>query len=112
MRDEDTALAGAAPGVLDLEDFVPYRMSVTTNRISRTLAEIYEAEFGLSILRVQRTAPVLLDDDALLATVSWNDRATDDVLAGVARARRALVRSPIGLFPVGSPSANRSAVAR
>ncbi|HEU4827357.1 MAG TPA: MarR family winged helix-turn-helix transcriptional regulator [Dongiaceae bacterium] len=32
-----------------LEDFLPYRLSVTTNRISRAFAAHYEQEFGISI---------------------------------------------------------------
>jgi DNA-binding MarR family transcriptional regulator len=32
-----------------LEDFLPYRLSVATNRISRAFATHYEQEFGLSI---------------------------------------------------------------
>jgi len=34
---------------LDLEHFLPYRLSVLTNRISRGLADIYEARFGISV---------------------------------------------------------------
>jgi len=33
----------------DLEQFLPYRLSVTTNRVSRAFARRYAAEFGLSI---------------------------------------------------------------
>lgn len=33
----------------DLESFLPYRLSVTTNRVSRTFAAQYEQEFGISI---------------------------------------------------------------
>lgn len=32
-----------------LESFLPYRLSVTTNRISRAFAAHYEQEFGISI---------------------------------------------------------------
>ena len=32
-----------------LEDFLPYRLSVATNRISRAFAAHYEQEFGISI---------------------------------------------------------------
>ena len=37
-----------APG-FDLESFLPYRLSVTTNRVSRAFAAQYEQEFGISI---------------------------------------------------------------
>ena len=33
----------------DLEGFLPYRLSVTTNRVSRAFAAHYEQEFGISI---------------------------------------------------------------
>ncbi len=43
------ARPGGAPGDFDLERFLPYRLSVVTNRISRAFAGRYAAEFGLSI---------------------------------------------------------------
>ncbi|MDH3476666.1 MAG: MarR family transcriptional regulator, partial [Rhodospirillales bacterium] len=33
----------------DLETFLPYRLSVVTNRVSRAFARRYSAEFGLSV---------------------------------------------------------------
>jgi DNA-binding MarR family transcriptional regulator len=33
----------------DLESFLPYRLSVTTNRVSRAFAAHYQQEFGISI---------------------------------------------------------------
>ena len=33
----------------DLEDFLPYRLSVVTNRVSQAFASRYEAAWGLSI---------------------------------------------------------------
>jgi DNA-binding MarR family transcriptional regulator len=33
----------------DLEDFLPYRLSVATNRVSRLFAKQYSAKFGLTI---------------------------------------------------------------
>ncbi len=35
--------------MLDLEHFLPYRLSVVANRASRALATLYDREFGLSI---------------------------------------------------------------
>lgn len=35
--------------VFDLEDFLPYRLSVVTNRVSQAFASRYEAAWGLSI---------------------------------------------------------------
>ena len=34
---------------LDLEHFLPYRLSVLSNRVSRGIAETYEERFGLSV---------------------------------------------------------------
>ncbi|QIK80452.1 winged helix-turn-helix transcriptional regulator [Lysobacter sp. HDW10] len=34
---------------LVLEDFIPYRLSVLSNRISARIAELYQAEFDLSV---------------------------------------------------------------
>lgn len=38
-----------ADAELVLEDFVPYRLSVLSNRISARIAELYQAEFDLSV---------------------------------------------------------------
>jgi len=38
-----------APDPLDLEHFLPYRLSVLTNRISQGLAGLYVERFGISI---------------------------------------------------------------
>jgi DNA-binding MarR family transcriptional regulator len=35
--------------MLDLEDFLPYRLSVVSNLISRGIARTYEDRFGLSV---------------------------------------------------------------
>lgn len=35
--------------MLDLEDFLPYRLSVLSNRISNKIARTYEERFGLSV---------------------------------------------------------------
>lgn len=35
--------------MLDLEKFLPYRLSVLTNRISRGIARTYQSRFGLSV---------------------------------------------------------------
>ncbi len=48
MREDDNQGAGQAAS-LKLEEFLPYRFSVITNRISRHLAKAYESRFGISI---------------------------------------------------------------
>ena len=39
----------AEPDVLELETFLPYRLSVLSNRISTAIARVYATRFGLSI---------------------------------------------------------------
>ncbi|WP_372016218.1 MarR family winged helix-turn-helix transcriptional regulator [Pseudoxanthomonas sp. 10H] len=48
--------SGAAPDAdaprhaqLELENFLPYRLSVLSNRVSQTIADIYQKRFGLAI---------------------------------------------------------------
>ena len=45
----DKSAAAKTNGRLVLEDFLPYRLSVLTNRISHAIARQYGARFGLSI---------------------------------------------------------------
>jgi DNA-binding MarR family transcriptional regulator len=46
-----TAPAADAPrhAQLELENFLPYRLSVLSNRVSQTIADIYQKRFGLAI---------------------------------------------------------------
>jgi DNA-binding MarR family transcriptional regulator len=39
----------AEPDPLDLETFLPYRLSVLSNRVSTVVARVYSSRFGLSI---------------------------------------------------------------
>ena len=50
-RAESGGARAAASGreAFDLERFLPYRLSVATNRISRAFAKRYSEEFGLSV---------------------------------------------------------------
>jgi len=41
--------AVTAPDLLDLETFLPYRLSVLSNRISDAIARLYAKRFGLSV---------------------------------------------------------------
>lgn len=41
--------AGGAHEVLELEHFLPYRLSVVSNHISQTIADAYAERFGISI---------------------------------------------------------------
>jgi len=47
--DSDPNADSAAPDLLDLETFLPYRLSVLSNRISNAIARVYARRFGLSI---------------------------------------------------------------
>lgn len=42
-------MASARPVGLDLEHFLPYRLSVLSNRVSTAIAQAYSDRFGLSI---------------------------------------------------------------
>jgi DNA-binding MarR family transcriptional regulator len=46
MQSEAAATHGAG---LDLDNFVPYRLSVLSNRVSKAIANEYSARFGLTI---------------------------------------------------------------
>ncbi|KAF1686686.1 MarR family transcriptional regulator [Pseudoxanthomonas broegbernensis] len=41
--------ASAGHAQLELEHFLPYRLSVLSNRVSQTIADIYQKRFGLAI---------------------------------------------------------------
>jgi DNA-binding MarR family transcriptional regulator len=45
----DPVEGDAEPDLLDLETFLPYRLSVLSNRISNAIARVYAKRFGLSI---------------------------------------------------------------
>ena len=49
MSVREKTSAAEVDGRLVLEDFLPYRLSVLTNRISHAIARQYGARFGLSI---------------------------------------------------------------
>lgn len=48
---DDPSTAGNAQShaVLDLERFLPYRLSVLSNRVSQTIADFYVERFGLAV---------------------------------------------------------------
>ena len=50
--------AGHGHATLDLEHFVPYRLSVLSNRVSQTISGIYHQRFGLAVTE-WRTMAVL-----------------------------------------------------
>ena len=42
-------MAKLSPDKLHLDDYLPYRLSVASNRVSRLIAKLYQDRFGLSI---------------------------------------------------------------
>lgn len=73
---------------LRLEAYLPYRLSVASNRASRWVARSYEAKFGLSIWQ-WRVMAVLGGADRLTAQELTAATAMDKV--NVSRAVRALI---------------------
>ena len=76
---------------LDLEHFLPYRLSVLSNTISQTIAAEYEARFGLSVTQ-WRAMAILGRHDNLAAR---------DVAARSAMDKVAVSRALAGLVEKG-----------
>lgn len=79
---------GAAP--LELEGFLPYRLSILSNTVSRTIADSYEKKFCLTIPE-WRVLAVLGRDPGLSAADVAERTAMDKV--AVSRAVASLVRA-------------------
>ena len=75
---------------LELQEFVPYQLSILANTVSRALAERYGEEFGLSIAQ-WRVMAVLGREGGLSAGEVAERTAMDKV--GVSRAVAALSKS-------------------
>lgn len=73
---------------LKLADFLPYRLSVLSNTISRNIAEIYDREFGLNIWQ-WRVMAVVAEAPGLSATQVTRRTAMDKV--AVSRAVSGLI---------------------
>lgn len=78
------------PGAIDLERFLPYRLSVLTNVVSSAIAAAYRRRFGLSIPE-WRVIAVLARHPGLSAT-EVADRTRMDAVA-VSRAVSRLLRN-------------------
>jgi DNA-binding MarR family transcriptional regulator len=74
--------------VLELESFLPYRLSVLSNRISQTIARAYSDRFGLSI--TQWRVMAVLGRYPGLSANELTDRTAMDKVA-VSRAVNALI---------------------
>src|SRR6478672_11658564 len=46
---QDHAVNAARPTTLDLEHFLPYRLSVLSNRVSGAIAQMYSERFDLGV---------------------------------------------------------------
>ncbi len=80
---------------LSLSGFLPFRLSVLSNTVSRRIAERYEREFGLSVWE-WRVMAVLGEEDGQTATALSDRTAMDKVTVSRAVAgmveRKLLVR--------------------
>ncbi|PWE17077.1 MarR family transcriptional regulator [Marinicauda salina] len=79
--------AGADEPALRLPDYLPYRLSVASNQVSRLIARAYQDRFGLSIWE-WRVIAVLGAGEALTAQAICEATAMDKV--SVSRAIRSL----------------------
>ena len=77
------------PHLLQLDNFLPYRLSVLTNLVSTAIAGAYRERFGLSI-PAWRVLAVLANSPDLSAAEVGQRTAMDKV--AVSRAVRALLR--------------------
>jgi DNA-binding MarR family transcriptional regulator len=74
---------------LRLQDYLPYRLSVASNAVSRLIARAYERQFGLKIPQ-WRLLAVLADEGALTQQTLCGRTIMDKVT--VMRAAQALLR--------------------
>jgi DNA-binding MarR family transcriptional regulator len=75
---------------LDLEHFLPYRLSVLSNRVSQGIARTYEARFGLSVTE-WRVIAIIGRYPGLSATEVAQRAAMDKV--AISRAVRRLMQA-------------------
>jgi DNA-binding MarR family transcriptional regulator len=76
----------ASPSALVLEEYLPYRISVLSNLVSRTLARLYEQRFGLTVAE-WRIMAVLARFGPLSANAVCDRTAMDKVQVSRAVAR-------------------------
>lgn len=84
---------------LKLAEFLPYRLSVLSNTISRSIAEIYDREFGLNIWQ-WRVMAVVGEEPGVSATEVTQKTAMDKV---------AVSRAVAGLIDLGYMTREASA---
>lgn len=76
---------------LRLSEFLPYRLSILSNTISRRIARLYDTEFGLTIWQ-WRVMAVLGESSGITATAIGQQTAMDKV---------AVSRAVAGLIELG-----------
>lgn len=81
-------MSDPAHPVLDLEHFLPYRLSVLTNRISADIASFYQQRFGLSV--TEWRAMAILGRYPGVSGMDVTERTAMDKVA-VSRAVNALI---------------------
>jgi DNA-binding MarR family transcriptional regulator len=81
-----TSAAQRGHEVLELERFLPYRLSVLSNTVSRAIADLYERQFALSVTE-WRVMAVLGRYDGLAAREVAERTAMDKVAVSRALAR-------------------------
>lgn len=94
---EESPQVSSPKPLLKLDDYLPYRLSVASNRVSRLIARAYEDRFGLSIPE-WRLISVLAEDGPLTQQAIVARTAMDKVMVSRAAQgltkRRLVVRSP------------------
>lgn len=90
---------------LRLSDFLPYRLSVLSNSVSRQIADRYQAEFGLTVWQ-WRVMAVLGETPGLTATGICDRTAMDKV--AVSRAVAGLVSADMILRQATQDDGRRS----
>lgn len=88
MRSPPVSAKGSRSG-LALDDYLPYRLSVASNAVSRLIARAYEDRFGLTIPQ-WRLICVLAEDGASVRAALVSRTGMDK--ATVSRAAQGLVR--------------------
>jgi len=85
-RDQDLGHGGHDHAALELERFLPYRLSVLSNRISQTIASAYAERFGIGVTE-WRVIAVLGRYSGLSANAVAERTAMDKVAVSRAVAR-------------------------
>ena len=92
------------PSSLRLHDYLPYRLSVASNAVSRLIARAYEDKFGLSIAEWRLLA--ILGDEGPLTQQTLCGRTLMDKVTVLRAARTLLRRRLIRRLP--NPADGRS----